>query len=187
MSVSISNYFSVGGPSPANFNRNTQQAADDVDFIHGKHQLVFGGEWIHHQLNSINASGSDGNFAFNGTYSGDALADYMLGALSSYGQSMPTDMNFRQNYIGMYVQDDYRVNPASTFTLAFAGSLSFPKLTNSDEEAIFPCRDSTRISEAANTPPHRQGFCSSATREFPKATPITRSTSSNRALASPGT
>ena len=110
MSVSISNYFSVGGPSPANFNRNTQQAADDVDFIHGKHQLVFGGEWIHHQLNSINASGSDGNFAFNGTYSGDALADYMLGALSSYGQSMPTDMNFRQNYIGMYVQDDYRVN-----------------------------------------------------------------------------
>jgi hypothetical protein len=110
--VTISNYFSAGCGTcaPAYFDRNTMQAADDVDWIRGKHQLVFGGEWIHHQLNSSNIYDSNGTFGFNGTYTGDALADFMLGGLQSFNASMPTAMGFRQNYIGMYAQDDYRVN-----------------------------------------------------------------------------
>jgi hypothetical protein len=110
--VSVSNYFSAGCGTcaPAYFNRNTVQAADDVDWIHGKHQLVFGGEWIHHQLNSSNIYDGNGTFSFNGTYTGDALADFMLGGLQAFSGSMPTAMGFRQNYIGLYAQDDYRVN-----------------------------------------------------------------------------
>ncbi|MGD1104794.1 MAG: carboxypeptidase-like regulatory domain-containing protein, partial [Terriglobia bacterium] len=75
--VSASNYFSsgCGTCAPAFFNRNTVQAADDVDWIHGKHQLVLGGEWMRHQLNSSNIYDGNGTFAFNGTYTNDALAD----------------------------------------------------------------------------------------------------------------
>ena len=110
--VSASNYFSsgCGTCAPAFFDRNTAQVADDVDWIHGKHQLVFGGEWMRHQLNSSNIYDGNGTFAFNGTYTGDALADLMLGALQAYNASMPTAMGFRQSYIGLYGQDDYRVN-----------------------------------------------------------------------------
>jgi hypothetical protein len=117
--VSISSYFSggCGTCAPAFFNRNTMQASDDVDWIHGKHQLVFGGEWIHHQLNSSNIYDANGTFSFNGTYSGDGLVDFMLGGLQAFNASMPTAMGFRQNYIAMYAQDDYRVSPRLTVHL----------------------------------------------------------------------
>ena len=110
--VTVSNYFNAGCGTcaPAYFDRNTVQAADDVDWIHGKHQLVFGGECIHHQLNSSNIYDSNGTFGFNGTYTGDALVDLMLGGLQAYNASMPTAMGFRQNYIGAYAQDDYHFN-----------------------------------------------------------------------------
>ena len=86
----MSNYFSsgCGTCAPAFFNRNTIQAADDVDWIHGKHQFVLGGEWMRHQLNSSNIYDGNGTFAFNGTYTGDGLADLMLGALQAYNASM---------------------------------------------------------------------------------------------------
>ena len=106
--------FSVGGSSGGYFNRNTPQAADDLDFIHGKHHLVVGGEWMLHQLNSVAAYLGGGNPSFNGSLTGDGLADLMLGVPSSFAQSMSASLNFRQNYIGLYGQDDYRVNPRLT-------------------------------------------------------------------------
>jgi hypothetical protein len=112
LNISMSNYFSVGCGTcaPGYFNRNTMQAADDVDFIRGKHQLVFGGEWMRHQLNSPSAFDGNGVYTFNGSYTGDGLADLLLGVPNSFAQSMATAMNWRQDYIGMYAQDDYHVN-----------------------------------------------------------------------------
>jgi len=112
LNTSITSYFSVGCGTcaPGYFNRNTMQAADDVDFIRGKHQWAFGGEWIHHELNSPSAFDGNGVFSFNDSVTGDGLADFMLGTPQQFQQSMATAMNFRQNYFAAYVQDDYRVN-----------------------------------------------------------------------------
>ena len=65
---------------------------------------------MRHQLNSSNLYDGNGTFSFNGTYTDDALADLMVGALQAYNASMPTAFGFRQTYIGLYAQDDYRVN-----------------------------------------------------------------------------
>lgn len=109
---SISNYFNVGCGTcaPGHFNRNSWQLADDVDSIHGKHQITFGADWIHNQLNEWNVFQGNGPFSFNGTYSGDPLLDLMLGLPSSFIQGDPEAQNWRQNYIGLYAQDDIRVN-----------------------------------------------------------------------------
>src|SRR5208282_3704684 len=107
--------FSVGGgASQGWFNRNTVQAADDLDFIHGNHHFVFGGEWMLHQLNSSNVYSGNGAPTFNGSLSGDGMADLMLGVPVSYTGSGPASMDLRQNYIGLYAQDDYRVNSRLT-------------------------------------------------------------------------
>jgi hypothetical protein len=113
INTSISSYFSVGCGTcaPGYFNRNTMQAADDLDFIHGKHQLVFGGEWIRHELNSPSAFDGNGVYTFNGSVTNDGLADLLLGVPSSFQQSMATAMNWRQDYLAAYAQDDYRVTP----------------------------------------------------------------------------
>jgi hypothetical protein len=49
--------FSAGGGtnSLSHFNDNTLAIDDDVTWLHGKHQLVFGGEFVRNQLNVSNA------------------------------------------------------------------------------------------------------------------------------------
>lgn len=113
LNTSITGYYNVGCGTcaPGYFNRNTIQAADDFDFIHGKHQLVFGGEWIRHQLNSPSAFDGNGVYQFNDSVTGDGLADLLLGTPSQFQQSMATAMNWRQDYFAAYAQDDYHLSP----------------------------------------------------------------------------
>ncbi|MGH9377334.1 MAG: TonB-dependent receptor domain-containing protein [Terriglobia bacterium] len=115
----ISNYFNVGTGTgaPGHFNRNSVQLADDVDSIHGKHQITFGADWIHNQLNEWNVFQGNGPFSFDGSWSGDALVDLMLGLPKAGGfiQGDPEAQNWRQNYIGLYLQDDIHVNSRFNF------------------------------------------------------------------------
>lgn len=119
--VSISNYFNVEGGSstPGHFNNNSAQIADDFDWMVGKHQLAFGGNLIHAQLNELSTFQSNGQFAFGtgGTgSSGDALVDFLLGDLQSLTQGNPEQENWRQTYYGLYAQDTYRIRHNLTLT-----------------------------------------------------------------------
>ncbi len=85
--------FTIGGGtnSVSHFNDNTLAFDDDVTMIHGKHQFVFGGQWVQNQLNISNAYESNGTFTFTGVYSGngpnggtatgDPELDFLQGAL----------------------------------------------------------------------------------------------------------
>ncbi len=96
--------------------------SDDFDWTHGKHQLAFGINWVHSQLNELSTFQSNGQFAFSGASSGlgssgDSLADFMLGAPSSFVQGNNEQENWRQSYWGIYGQDTYRVR--HNLTLSF--------------------------------------------------------------------
>jgi hypothetical protein len=112
--ISIGNYFNVEGGTQTvgHFNTNSLQVADDFDWMHGKHQIAFGANWIHGQLNELSTNNANGNFQFatGGTgSSGDALVDFLLGDISTFTQANNEQENWRQNYFGLYVQDNYRV------------------------------------------------------------------------------
>jgi hypothetical protein len=73
-------YFGTGGQdgipglgggtnSLAHFNDNTLAVDDDVTWLHGRHQFVFGGEFVRNQLNISNAYLSNGEFGFGTNYS----------------------------------------------------------------------------------------------------------------------
>ncbi len=121
--VSISNYFNVesGTATPGHFNNNSFQVADDFDWVRGKHQLAFGINWVHSQLNELSTFQSNGQFAFSGQSSagssGDSLADFMLGAVQTFTQGNNEQENWRQSYYGLYAQDNYRI--LSNLTLNF--------------------------------------------------------------------
>src|SRR5271154_5034321 len=63
--------FTIGGGtnSVSHFNDNTLAFDDDVTMIRGKHQILFGGEWVQNQLNIGNAYESNGVFTFNSSFS----------------------------------------------------------------------------------------------------------------------
>src|SRR5262245_18163815 len=130
--ISISNYFNVesGTATAGHFNNNSVHFAEDVDWSRGKHQLAFGFDFIHSQLNELSTFQSDGQFSFSGASglgsSGDALVDFMLGAMSSFAQGNNEQENWRQSYYGLYAQDSYRMRPNLTLNFGVRWEPYFP-------------------------------------------------------------
>jgi len=96
------------------FNTNTFQFADDVDMVRGKHQLAFGAELIRTQMNSIAGYFENGQFLFNGEYTNDAMADFMLGLVSRFSQSRPQASAMRETIPALYAQDTFHANAQFT-------------------------------------------------------------------------
>ncbi|MGB0053165.1 MAG: carboxypeptidase regulatory-like domain-containing protein, partial [Terracidiphilus sp.] len=121
--------FSIGGGtnSVAHFNDNTGSIDDDVTWVHGKHQIGFGGEWVQNQLNIGNVYEGNGIFTFNGEYSGsgpkggstigDQNLDFLMGTLGSstpFQQSKKQQNALRGPIPSLYVQDTYHATPRLT-------------------------------------------------------------------------
>lgn len=111
--------FTIGGGtnSLSHFNDNTLAIGDDVTWVRGKHQINFGGEWVQNQLNISNVYQGNGNFGFNGQYSGsgpnggsvigDQSLDFLMGTLSSFQQSKEQQNALRGPIPNLYVQDTF--------------------------------------------------------------------------------
>jgi hypothetical protein len=110
--LSVTNYFGVGCGTcaPGFFNVNTWQAADDIDWIRGKHHFAFGGEFLRTQNNTLTGYNENGTFTFGGAVSGDALADFLLGNWSGWDQSRAQKVAYRQSMMSLYAQDTIRLS-----------------------------------------------------------------------------
>ena len=91
MGLTVTNGFNfgTGGTNPGYFNSNGFQVADDFDWIFGRHQLSFGGNWIRTRIETVNNRPSNGQFTFNGQTTGLGLADFLVGSVSNFLQGNP--------------------------------------------------------------------------------------------------
>ena len=111
--LSISNYsgggFNVGCGTcaPANFDINTYQVADDFTLIRGKHQIGFGFDGRKNQFNSFNYQQANGQFTFNGSITGDGLADLLIGRFSNLTDGNVISDYLRQTVVAAYAQDTF--------------------------------------------------------------------------------
>jgi hypothetical protein len=120
--------FTIGGGtnSVSHFNDNTLSLEDDITWVKGKHQMTFGGGWIQNQLNIGNVYEGNGNFTFNGEYSGsgpaggsvigDQALDFLMGTLSAFQQSKKQQNALRGPIPSLYVQDTYHATSRLTLT-----------------------------------------------------------------------
>jgi hypothetical protein len=118
--------FTIGGGtnSVAHFNDNTLAIDDEVTWVKGQHQIVFGGEFVRNQLNINNGYESNGTFTFNGQYSGsgpnggttigDQTLDYLRGALSAFQQSKFQQNALRGSIPSLYFQDTFHATSGLT-------------------------------------------------------------------------
>ena len=115
MGISVTgNGFTVGagGTNPGYFNSVGFQLADDLDLIRGDHQISAGVNWIHTNIKTNNNRPTNGQFTFNGQTTGLSLADFMVGSVSGgFVQGNPVFDDDDHDYIGVYLQDDWRVKP----------------------------------------------------------------------------
>ncbi|MBI3679397.1 MAG: TonB-dependent receptor [Acidobacteria bacterium] len=113
----ISGFSNVGECNDCPFvNWNTTfQLTDNFGWTTGKHSLKFGGEYRRLRYNQIGAVVPRGRFSWNGQYAGDPMADMLLSYFSaSEGQVGAPIANFRQSYIGVYIQDTWKITPKLT-------------------------------------------------------------------------
>jgi hypothetical protein len=122
--------FSLGGgaTNPGYFNSTDFQFAEDVNLIRGRHQIAFGVNYIHAIMNTLNNRPTNGQFTFSGQATGLAMADFMLGIVSGgFVQGNPVYDNDRANFIGMYVQDSWKLTRRLTINYGVRWEPSLPE------------------------------------------------------------
>ena len=131
---------------------NQENVLDDVFWTKGKHHFAFGGNYIHQHLNLQGTNNANGQFTFNGSFTGDALADFLLGDLYSLYQGNDTGSTFSKNLVAFYGQDSYQLSRRLTInggvrwesdlpeveTAGRGGSFSMSAFTAGQTSKIFP-------------------------------------------------
>jgi len=117
----------LGNPFGANFEisswpwvnaANGYQIRDDVSWTKGAHQLKMGGSWSLYKKKQQLFGTTQGAFNFNGSFTGNAFADFLLGNANSYGELAVQDVRTWPNVSwAAYVQDNWRANNRLTLNL----------------------------------------------------------------------
>ena len=109
------------------------QAADDLTWIAGRHSLKFGVDVRREAMNIAFINRPNGDLTFNGGFTGNAAADFLLGLPS---QARATTTQAIQDGSGWlfagYVQDDFRVTPQLTVNLGLRYELPTPFIDKND-------------------------------------------------------
>ena len=110
--ISTAGLYSTMG-DPTTFVSRTNQHFEVYDnFLidRGDHRFKFGGYLFHLKFRPVNADTARGAFTYTGQWTGNALADFLLGfptsARSGVGDG---DEDARTTWLHLYAQDDWRV------------------------------------------------------------------------------
>jgi hypothetical protein len=150
------------GPSengPTRFIENTFSWTDSVSWTRGNHNWKFGGGFTPYQENLLFDFIINGEFDFdsgtpiatggNSVASGNAYADFLLGAPDSYFQAGKAPSNIRQKNTYVFAQDEWHARKNLVLTLGLRYEYSTPK---SDTEGrtftVIPGEQSKRFINA---------------------------------------
>ena len=150
LNVDVSGEFTVGDqPSPGTWNHSDISDREIVTLVRGKNELQFGGEWEHIHMPMGNSYQADGNYSFGGDLSGDNLADFLLGAASSFTQAGGLYLNFSGNDWSVFVQDNWHATPRLTVSAGMRWDPFFPYTDSDGRVGCFvPGAQSTRYPNA---------------------------------------
>jgi hypothetical protein len=101
------------------------QVSNILAWQNGPHTVSAGGDWIRKTDNSQLARHPRGSFNFDGTYTGGAIADFLLGYVRSADVApTPTDEQLLTDWYALFVQDDWRVRPGLSLSLGWRWDLT---------------------------------------------------------------
>ena len=91
---------------------------DNVSWTRGNHNFQFGGSYIRSYKNQDIFGNTNGNFGFNGSFTNNAFADFLLGYANSYQELDIQDaVHIRFNQFALYGEDNWRVGKRLTLNL----------------------------------------------------------------------
>lgn len=116
----VSGFFSFGTFTDAKFIRNSYNLRDHMMWQHGRHSFDFGVDYERDQSNIRNTDLENGTFSMTGDTNpgtGNAMASFVLGSLHGFSQTSGDYSDSRQNVIGLFVSDTWKMTPHFTVDL----------------------------------------------------------------------
>ena len=111
------------------------QLSDNLSWIKGRHQMKFGAnyvDWFVNRYLTTNA-GLFGNFSFQGRFTGNAYADFLLGLPTTVVRLDPFPTQYdRWHDLAFYGQDDFKISTRLTLSYGLRYEYNQPVHANND-------------------------------------------------------
>ncbi len=151
--IQVNGYTAIGDPitGPRNSYENAFDYSGSLSWVHGRHELKFGGGYQHLQINVLQGIASNGFFVFVPfPVVPNAFASFLFGQPIFFLQGRGDfARGIRGNSLNGYAQDTYRVNKRLTLNLGLRYELPFPYTEVKNRQTLFiPGRQSTVVPDA---------------------------------------
>src|SRR5580692_4786650 len=138
--IQVGGYASVGDPitGPRNTFQNTFDLSGSLSWIHGRHELKFGGGYRRDQINALQGIASNGFFVFSTFPYSDGFASFLSGnpvVFLEGGGNFAREI--RDRALDAYAQDNYKITSNLTLNLGLRYELPFPATENKNQMNLF--------------------------------------------------
>ncbi len=130
---------------------NTLYLSNTSSKVVGAHTLKFGGQFHADQVNEHPNATFNGTFNIEGTETGSAFADFLLGFPSNFTQTSGQSFYLRNRYGGAFLQDSWHARTNLTLNLGLRWDLIIPWLEKYNQiQTIVPGEQSVLYPNAMN-------------------------------------
>jgi hypothetical protein len=128
---------------------DTYQGASDLSIFRGKHEIKFGGFFARQRYWSDQGGRANGQFTFGGSYTGNSMADFVLGQASNLQQEQLRTNRVSYANWGGFVQDRWRASTRLTINFGLRWEIYTPFRTpNGEFSSLVPGAQSTAFPTA---------------------------------------
>lgn len=136
--ITVTGFFTaqtaIAGPDAGS---NYTGVKDVLSITRGKHSLKIGGDVSYEAIIHDTLLDNYGVFAFNGSKTGNAYADFLLGLPATMTQDAPVRKTDNGMYLSAFAQDDFRIHSRVTLNLGVRYDLQFPYTDPQDRKLAF--------------------------------------------------
>jgi Carboxypeptidase regulatory-like domain len=153
--IQVNGYTTIGDPitGPRNTFENALDYSGSVSWVHGRHDLKFGGGYQHLQVNVLQGIATNGFFVFAGfPVVPDSFASFLFGQPVFFLQGRGDfSRGIRGNSLNWYAQDTYKVSQRLTMNFGLRYELPFPYTEIKNRQTLWiPDRQSQVMPNAPN-------------------------------------
>ncbi len=142
----LTGFVTIGGPTnlPQGRHDNTYHYVENMTLVQGRHAMKWGFDIRRFLFNSFFTSFGRGSFRFDGRFTGNSVADMLLGmpfrADRNLGEPFHNALTFSSGY---YFQDDWKIHPRLTLNLGLRYEFNLPPIEKVNKLASFDPRTGT--------------------------------------------